>query len=81
MQLTEKGIALGPEDLSLGQDVSGIGAYLLGLLFRGAALVEMGRFGGDCFRLDVRRGVSKSGWSDIRRLSCRSAKRLTESFH
>ncbi len=40
---TEKAIALGPEDLSLGQDLFGIGAYLCGLVFRGTALVEMGR--------------------------------------
>ena len=44
VQLAEKGIALGPEDLSLGQDLFGVGAYLLGLSCRGAALVEMGRF-------------------------------------
>jgi class 3 adenylate cyclase/tetratricopeptide (TPR) repeat protein len=41
--LTEKAIALGPEDLSLGRDLFGVSAYLCGLMFRGTALVEMGR--------------------------------------
>jgi tetratricopeptide (TPR) repeat protein len=43
VRLPEKAIALGPEDLSLGQELYGTGAYLLGLGWRGAALVEMGR--------------------------------------
>jgi class 3 adenylate cyclase/tetratricopeptide (TPR) repeat protein len=43
VRLTEKAIALGPEDLSLGQELMGISAYLAGLMFRGMALVEMGR--------------------------------------
>jgi tetratricopeptide (TPR) repeat protein len=42
VRLVEKAIALGPEDLSLGQDLFGISAYLLGLMLRGEALVEMG---------------------------------------
>jgi hypothetical protein len=41
--LIEKAIALGPEDLSLGRDLMGFSAYLLGLTFRGLAVVEMGR--------------------------------------
>ena len=41
--LTEKAIALGSEDLSLGRDLMGFSAYLLGLTFRGLAVVEMGR--------------------------------------
>ncbi len=43
VRLAEKAIALGPEDLSLGQELCGISAYLAGLMFRGTALVEMGR--------------------------------------
>ncbi len=43
LQLTEKAIALGPQDLSLGRDLFGVSAYLCGLMFRGTALVEMGR--------------------------------------
>jgi len=43
VRLTEKAIALGPENLSLGQDLFGYSAYLAGLMFRGMALVEMGR--------------------------------------
>jgi class 3 adenylate cyclase/tetratricopeptide (TPR) repeat protein len=43
VRLTEKAIALGAEDLSLGQEVFGISVYLVGLCFRGAAMVEMGR--------------------------------------
>ena len=43
-RLAERGIALGPEDLSLGQDLFGVSSYLLGLMFRGMARVEMGRF-------------------------------------
>jgi hypothetical protein len=43
VRLTEKAIALGPEDLSLGQELMGNSAYLAGLTHRGAALVEMGR--------------------------------------
>src|SRR5262249_6582132 len=43
VRLTEMAIALGPEDLTLGRELFGISAYLLGLMFRGAALVEMGR--------------------------------------
>ena len=42
--LCEQAIALGPDDLSLGRDVFGVSAYLLGSMFRGMALVEMGRF-------------------------------------
>jgi tetratricopeptide (TPR) repeat protein len=41
--LTEKAIALGPEDLSLGRELMGFSTYLLGLAWRGIALVEMGR--------------------------------------
>jgi hypothetical protein len=37
------GIALGPEDLSIGLELFGTSSYFLGLLFRGTALVEMGR--------------------------------------
>ena len=43
VRLTEKAIALGPEDLSLGRELMGFSAYLVGLMFRGGALVEMGR--------------------------------------
>jgi len=43
VRLTEQAIALGPEDLSLGREVFGVSAYLLGSMFRGMALVEMGR--------------------------------------
>jgi tetratricopeptide (TPR) repeat protein len=43
VRLTEKAIALGPEDLSLGRELMGFSAYLAGLTFRGMALVEMGR--------------------------------------
>jgi class 3 adenylate cyclase/tetratricopeptide (TPR) repeat protein len=44
VSLCEQAIALGPDDLSLGRDVFGVSAYLLGSMFRGMALVEMGRF-------------------------------------
>jgi tetratricopeptide (TPR) repeat protein len=43
VRLTEKAIALGSEDLSLGRELFGISAYLTGLMGRGAALLEMGR--------------------------------------
>src|SRR5262249_11261343 len=43
VRLTEKAIALGPEDLSVGHELMGMSAYLVGVMFRGAALVEMGR--------------------------------------
>jgi tetratricopeptide (TPR) repeat protein len=43
VRLTENAIALGPEDLSQGMELFGLSAYLLGLLFRGAALIDMGR--------------------------------------
>ncbi len=43
MRLGEQAIALGPDDLSLGRDLFGVSAYLLGSMFRGMALVEMGR--------------------------------------
>jgi adenylate cyclase len=43
IRLTEQAIALGREDLSLGRDLFGVSAYLLGLMFHGMALVEMGR--------------------------------------
>jgi class 3 adenylate cyclase/tetratricopeptide (TPR) repeat protein len=43
LRLTGQAVALGPEDLSLGRDVFGVSAYLLGSMFRGMALVEMGR--------------------------------------
>jgi tetratricopeptide (TPR) repeat protein len=43
VRLAEKAIALGPEDLSLGRELFGSSAYLIGLVGRGAALVEMGR--------------------------------------
>lgn len=43
VRLTEQAIALGPEDLRLGRDVFGVSAYLLGSMFHGMALVEMGR--------------------------------------
>jgi adenylate cyclase len=42
VRLCEQAIALGPDDLSLGRDVFGVSAYLLGSMFRGMALVEMG---------------------------------------
>ncbi len=41
--LCEQAIALGPDDLSLGRDVFGVSAYLLGSMFRGMAFVELGR--------------------------------------
>jgi class 3 adenylate cyclase/tetratricopeptide (TPR) repeat protein len=44
VRLTNKAITLGPEDLSLGQELFGASAYLMGLAFRGGTLVEMGRF-------------------------------------
>ena len=43
VRLCEHAIALGPDDLSLGRDLFGVSAYLLGSMFRGMALVEMGR--------------------------------------
>jgi tetratricopeptide (TPR) repeat protein len=43
VRLAEKGIGLGSEDLSLGRELFGVSAYLLGLMGRGATLVEMGR--------------------------------------
>jgi adenylate cyclase len=43
VRLTERAIPLGPDDLSLGQELMGNSAYLAGLTHRGAALVEMGR--------------------------------------
>ena len=43
VRLTEQAIALGPEDLSLGRELFGVSAFLLGSMFRGMALVEMGR--------------------------------------
>src|SRR5439155_15597933 len=43
VRLTGKAIALGPEDLSLGMELFGMSSYLLGLMFRGGTLVEMGR--------------------------------------
>lgn len=43
LRLAEKGVALGAEDLSLGQELYGSSAYLVGLLWRGLTLVEMGR--------------------------------------
>jgi class 3 adenylate cyclase/tetratricopeptide (TPR) repeat protein len=43
VRLTEKAIALGSEDLSLGRELFGISAYLTGLMARGVALLEMGR--------------------------------------
>jgi tetratricopeptide (TPR) repeat protein len=43
VQLAEKAILLGPNDLSLGRELMGFSAYLLGVMFRGGALVEMGR--------------------------------------
>jgi tetratricopeptide (TPR) repeat protein len=43
VRLTKNAIALGPEDLSLGVELFGMSAYLLGLMFRGAMLVDMGR--------------------------------------
>jgi class 3 adenylate cyclase/tetratricopeptide (TPR) repeat protein len=43
VRLCEQAIALGPDDLSLGRDLFGVSAYLLGSMFRGMALVEMGR--------------------------------------
>jgi tetratricopeptide (TPR) repeat protein len=52
VRLTEKAIALGPGGLSRGRDMLGVGAYLLGLMFRGAALVEMGRLGDAATDLD-----------------------------
>jgi adenylate cyclase len=42
VRLCDQAIALGPDDLSLGRDVFGGSAYLLGSMFRGMALVEMG---------------------------------------
>jgi tetratricopeptide (TPR) repeat protein len=44
VRLTEKAVALGPDDLTIGRELFGISAYLVGLMFRGSALVEMGRF-------------------------------------
>src|SRR5262249_2150169 len=43
VRLTNKAITLGPEDLSLGQELFGASPYLMGLAFRGGTLVEMGR--------------------------------------
>jgi tetratricopeptide (TPR) repeat protein len=43
VRLCDQAIALGPDDLSLGRDLFGVSAYLLGSMFRGMALVEMGR--------------------------------------
>jgi tetratricopeptide (TPR) repeat protein len=43
VRLCERAIALGPDDLSLGRDVFGVSAYLLGSMFRGMAFVELGR--------------------------------------
>jgi tetratricopeptide (TPR) repeat protein len=43
VRLCQQAIALGPDDLSLGRDLFGVSAYLLGSMFRGMALVEMGR--------------------------------------
>jgi len=40
VRLTDKAVALGPEDQS---QVLGFGTHRLGLMFRGSALVEMGR--------------------------------------
>jgi hypothetical protein len=42
VRLCDQAIALGPDDLSLGRDVFGVSAYLLGSMLRGMALVEMG---------------------------------------
>jgi adenylate cyclase len=50
--LSEKAIALGPQDLSLGRDLFGVSAYLSALMFRGSALVEMGRLEEAAFDLD-----------------------------
>jgi len=52
VRLCEQAIALGPDDLSLGRDVFGVSAYLLGSMFRGMALVEMGRLEEAAFDLD-----------------------------
>ena len=52
VRLTDQAIALGPEDLSLGRDVFGVSAFLLGSMFRGMALVEMGRLEEAAFDLD-----------------------------
>src|SRR5262249_10177127 len=43
VRLTNKAITLGPEGLSLGQELFGASPYLMGLAFRGGTLVEMGR--------------------------------------
>ena len=43
VRLCDQAIALGPDDLSLGRDVFGVSAYLLGSMFRGMAFVELGR--------------------------------------
>ena len=43
VRLTGQAIALGAEDLNVGRDIFGVSAFLLGSMFRGMALVEMGR--------------------------------------
>jgi adenylate cyclase len=52
VRLCDQALALGPDDLSLGRDVFGVSAYLLGSMFRGMALVEMGRLDAAASDLD-----------------------------
>ena len=68
LSLTEKAIALGPEDLTIGMELFGISAYLNALAWQAATLTEMGRLdeaASDLDRHGGRGGTSGVIWTQV----------------